>query len=717
MKTENLTVDVDAEGIAFVTLDVAGESLNTLGVAVLKDIDKVISDLQASPDVKAMIFASGKEGSFVAGADLREISRVFSTPSLADTIINQGHSLLNRIAALPFPTVAVINGICVGGGTELALAFSYRLCTDYAKTAIGLPEVTLGIMPGWGGTQRCPRLIGLQPALNMILSGKTLSPKEALRTHLVDAVVPWPFANQEAIGFVHEILNNSGAKKVAQKRQKRGFMAWLLEKNPVGRAFLFWQTEKQVRKRTKGHYPAPLIALHTIKETYELPLDQGLKREKEVFLESVSGPFMIAPNLVGIFFAQEMAKKDKGVEAPVETKTIKNVGVLGAGTMGSSISWLFSYYDYPVRFRDIDWDRVAVGYGAIHDLYDTYVRKLRKLRKEQANLKFHRVSGTIDYSGFRNVDIVIEAAVEDIELKKRMLAELESHISQDAIIATNTSSLSVTDLAKALRHPERFIGMHFFNPVSRMPLVEIVPGTQTSPETVATAVALCKKVGKVPLVVKDCAGFLVNRILVMGLSETARMLEEGVDMERIAKLQLDFGMPMDPFLLADEIGNDVTYKVGGIFEAAYGARMKGPALAKLMYDEHLYGKKVGKGFYVYHGEKHTSNKTVQKLIKKLSIPKTEITDQSINDRILLPMINEAARCLEEGVVSKPAYVDLGLVLGAGFPPFRGGILHYADSIGVDTVVNGLQELTGRYGDRFAPCDTLLEMQRQGSKFY
>ncbi len=715
--TSVFNLEVDQEGIAFITFNDTSEPLNTMKSSTVDELEAIVHRLAERHDIKAMILASSKEGCFVAGADLKEIGRTFVEPEKGEVLVDKGHSLLNAIAALPFPTIALINGVCLGGGTELSLAFTYRIATDHPKTAIALPEVTLGIMPGWGGTQRTPRLIGLQEALTMILTGKRYKAKDAYKVHLVDRVVPWPFAREEAIAFAHDIFTKKGRKEVLKRRKRPWLSTWLLEKNPLGRRLLLSQAEKQVFKKTKGFYTAPFAALKTLRETAGLSLEQGLRREREIFTESMRVAFAQAPNLVALFFAQESVKKDPGTTADVKAEPIHHAGVLGAGTMGAGIIWLLSYHDIAVRFKEADDQMVAKGYGTIHDTYDLYVKKLRKLKPDAANLKFHGVSGTTDFSGFGNVDIVIEAALEDIEFKKKLLAELEQHISPETIIATNTSSLSVTELAKALQHPERFIGMHFFNPVPRMPLVEVVPGAQTSPQTVATVVALCKELDKTPLVVKDVAGFLVNRIVVPGVGEGLFLLQEGIEMARLEKVMLDFGMPMGPFLLADEIGNDVTYKVGKSFEAAYGERMKVSELATEMYNEGLFGRKVGKGFYVYSGKDSTPNKRIEKLIKKHEGTTSDISDQVILERCLFLMVNEAARCLEEGVVANPAYLDLAMVMGTGFPPFRGGLLRYADSVGIGHIVSQLEVFTKSYGIRYAPCDRLLEMARNGQKFY
>lgn len=714
--TDCVQYTIDSDGIAYIVFDDEEETLNTLSPRTLAAIDLVISEISVRHDIKAMIFTSGKNGSFIAGADLKEISKVFPQPSLAEPLIAQGHQVFDKISALPFPSIALINGICVGGGMEMALAFTYRIATDHPKTALGLPEVTLGIMPGWGGTQRAPRLIGLQQGLSMIISGKQYSPKEAYKIHLVDAVVPWPFAHEEAIAFAHEVLTSSGQKKVLSRRRRSWFSKWLIEKNPLGRAFLFHTVRNQVLKKTKGHYPAPLVALRTIEETYPLPLEQGLAKERESFISGLSLSFARAPNLVGLFFAQEAAKKDFILDALA--RPIRSAGVLGAGAMGSGITWLLTSKDIPTRFKEANWDLVAKGYKQIFDTYSLYVKKLRKLKPDQANRKFHLASGSIDFSGFKAADIVIEAVIEDIEVKKQLFADLEKNVPPETIIATNTSSLSVTTMAESLQHPERFVGMHFFNPVTRMPLVEVVPGPHTSEDTLATALALCRKLDKVPLVVKDVPGFLVNRIFVMGALEAFHLLQEGVEMERLEKLMTDFGMPMGPFELGDEVGNDVTYKVAVIFESAYGQRASVPVLLKEMYEEQLFGRKVEKGFYLYkNGKKTGPNRQVKKLIKKLRKESEPISDEAALERMIYVMVNEASRCLQEQVVEKPEHIDLAMVMGTGFPPFRGGLLRYADSVGAVPLVSKLRQFESQYGSRFAPSEKLIEMQSLGSTFY
>lgn len=712
-----VTLQVEVDGVAIVTIDVPNQALNTLSRVTVDQLDKVVGQIAERSDVKAVIFRSGKEGSFIAGADLREIGNVLRDESLAKALINHGHEVFNRLAALPMPTIALVNGICVGGGLEFALACSHRVATDHPKTALGLPETTLGIIPGWGGTQRAPRLIGLENGLSMILTGKRYRPKDALKMHLVDRVFPYPFALEQTIAFAHEVATEKGRQKVLASRRRPWLHSFLLEGNPLGRALLFRQSRKEVLKKTKGNYPAPLVALDLIKRTHSLPLEEGLKKEREAFVEATPAAFAVAPYLVGLFFDQEALKKNPGIVLEASSKPLNRAAVIGAGVMGAGIIWSFADKGIPVTFKEASRESVARGYQTVHSTFDLYQHKLRKLTADQANLRFHLVRGSTDFSGMREVDIVIEAAVEDMELKKKLLVDLEAHVSPETVIATNTSSLSVSELATVLKHPERFIGMHFFNPVTRMPLVEIIPTPHTNSQTIATAVATVKRFDKTPLVVKDKAGFLVNRIVVPGMIEVILMLQEGVDMARIERLVVDFGNPMGPFELSDEVGNDVTYKASKNLEAAYGPLIAAPALLKAMYEEKLLGRKVGAGFYVYNGKKKSPNKQVQKLLKRIKTEHKVISDETICKRFVYGMINESALCLEEGIVSKAQYLDLALVLGAGFPPFRGGILHYADSVGVPQVVDTLSELADKYGRRFQPARLLVQMKETDARFY
>lgn len=707
---------IDSNGIATLTFDLPNEKINKLSRNILLELEKILDELVQKSSIKALLIKSAKEDVFIAGADLKEFKEIFQNPELAKDVLQLGHRVFGKLSKLPFPSIAVIDGVCLGGGMELALACTYRVVSDNPKTSLGLPEVSLGIFPGWGGTQRLPRLIGLKEAMSMIISGKPVNALKAWKIKLADAIFAEEFLDSKVPEFTEECLTEEGKEKILQRRKDRPLSDKLLENNPIGRFTLFQLTKKEIMEKTKGQYPAPLIALKVFEETSTLPLNEGLEKETQIFLAYGTELVPISQNLIQLFFTQEALKKDPGVSDGAKPLSIKAAGVLGAGTMGGGISWLFSYHDYPVRFKDIDWQILGKGYGTAFSIYQKLVKR-KKLRPGEANLKFHKLSGTVDYSGFQNLDIVVEAAVESLEAKQKIFKELELHVNSTALISSNTSSLSITEMAKALQNPERFIGMHFFNPVDKMPLVEIVPGEKTSSQTIATAVEICKKLNKTPLVVKDSPGFLVNRIFVTGMLEMMWMLQEGVEDSKLEKMTNDFGMPMPPLILADEVGNDISYKVGKTFEEAFGERMQVPKIMELMNTHKLYGKKIGKGFYIYQGKNRKPNPEVKELLDSFSKKNENLSEEEIRDRVFFRMINEAARCLQENVVQNPAYLDMALIMGTGFPPFRGGLLKYADARGIDTVVEGLKRFEQTYGVRFKPSEKLLEMQNTRTSFY
>lgn len=707
---------IGSDSIARLVFDLPNEKVNKLWLPQLGELEKILDELATRKDIKALVISSGKEDVFIAGADLKSFEGAFKDKKQLEDGIRLGHRVFDKLEALPFPTVAFINGACLGGGTELALACTFRVATDSPKTVIGLPETTLGIIPGWGGSQRMPRLVGLMEGLNLILSGKIVKPAvKAYKNHLVDALVPAEFKEEKLSEFLNQISTSQGREKVLARRKQGGLQHYLLEANPLGRAFVFWKAEKSLMEKTKGQYPAPLLALNLIKKSYSMPLKQGLEEEIHAVTQDLDKGAPIANNLINLFFTNEALKKDTFTTQEVKPKAIHQVGVIGTGIMGSGIAWLLSYKDFQVRMRDIDWETVGKGFGAIKGLYTQYLKN-RRLKPFEVSNKFQKVSGTVDLNGFQKADLVIEAAVENIELKNKLFAELETIVPKETIIASNTSSLSIGLMAKNLKNPERFIGIHFFNPVPKMPLVEIIPGEKTSPQTIATAVDFVKKLGKTPVVVGDCAGFLVNRIFMNSADEVIRLLEEGVDRERLDKIMTKYGFPMPPFVLADEVGVDVLYKVSKVLEEAYGPRLKTPALLQQLYDKKLLGKKVGKGFYLWKGKHNTWNPEVEALLGP-DAGKNDLPDAEIRDRIVLLLINEAARCLEEGIIKRPDYLDMALIMGTGFPPFRGGLLRYADTRGSKEIVARLQELEKSVDPRFAPCKLLVEMAETNKSFY
>lgn len=711
-------LSIDNQKIARLIFDVPNEKVNTFSLPILQELEQILNDLSKNKEISALAISSAKDNVFIAGADLHSFETMFTQPSTGEDVIKMGNRVFNKLSALPFPSFALIHGACLGGGLEFALACTYRIVSDHPKTVLGLPEVTLGIIPGWGGTQRLPRLVGLLEGLPMVLGGKPIKGFKAWKIKLADSIATTEFFQNKADQFIEYCLTEAGKKEILKKRQRKGIRSFLLEKNPLGRNFIFRQAKQDILNKTKGQYPAPLIALKLIKETYSLPLQTGLHQEAQTFIKSISnGDFSNAQHLINLFFIQETLKKESFVVGDVKPIKVDSAGVIGAGTMGGGIAWLFSNKDIPVRMKDIDWAAVGKGYGAAHTIYNKLIKE-KKLKSNEASMKFHCISGSIDYSGFKNVGLVVEAATENLELKHKILRELEQVISKETIVGSNTSSLTISQMGEALQHPERFIGMHFFNPANRMPLVEIVASPKSSPQAILSAVDICRKLGKTPIVVADCPGFLVNRILISGLNELLRIYEEGANPAELEKMMSDFGMPMSPFVLADEVGNDVSFKVGKTFEQAYGARMTMPRIIPILNEHKLFGKKCGKGFYVYNGEhKKHFNPELEALRKNLIKSKITPTKEEMRDRVFLSMINEASRCLKEKIVAKPEYLDAALILGIGFPPFRGGLLRYADSLGTSYIVDKLKRLQEDAGDRFAPSELLLDMQKTHQPFY
>ncbi len=710
-------VHIDSEWIAWLTFDLPGSKVNKFTAAALRELDDHLVTLEANEAIKAVAVRSAKPDSFIVGADIDELARIRDCDD-AVTKARAGHAVFGRLAALPVPTVAVIHGACLGGGLEMALACDYRLVTHDDRTSLGLPEVSLGIIPGWGGTRRLPQLVGLPAALGMILTGKPASARKAQRIGLADGVVAPAFVEEQTRQFVDRILTRRGARAVVRRRrcaQPRAVR--VLTATAPGRALVFAMARRDVKKKTKGRYPAPLEALRVVARTFGRPRN-GAEPEIEAFSRLAVSP--ISRNLVWLFQASQRmkrseAREDAGATAP------RRAGVVGAGIMGGGIAWALSRAGMSVRMKDINWPAVAGGMAAAAGMYGAMVKR-RKLTADGMNLAMQRIAGTVDYRGFAGLDVVVEAVVEDLEVKRTVLTEIESHVSSDAIICTNTSSLPLKDLASALDHPRRFAGLHFFNPVNRMQLVEIVACRKTSRGTVVALVDLVRRMGKLPVVVGDCPGFLVNRILLPYLMESAWMFEEGVTIERLDSLLERFGMPMGPLALVDEVGIDVGYKVAKVLESAYAPRMNvASVLGDVVESLDLRGKKSGRGFYLYDNGHRRPNPDISALLDASrehdGVKAAPLTDEEIVDRAILIMVNEAARCLDEHIVDDPEKLDMAMVMGTGFAPFRGGLLRYADERGVDRIRDRLDELADRYGDRFRPVRLIERIARNGNRFY
>jgi len=710
--------------IGVLILDVPGEKVNILSSPIMMELNSVVDELRTRTDFRALVLISGKEGNFIAGAKLQEIENI-TDPKDGSEKAAQGQAVFNKIAALSFPVVAAIDGACVGGGLELVLACHFRIARNSDKTRIGLPEVRLGIIPGFGGSQRLPRLIGIQRALDFILTGKLVDAQRAYKAGVVDRVVPKEYPASQlralAVNFAREILQPKTRQKVEERRNRLNPQTLLLERNFLGRKVLFDQARKRVMAETKGHYPAPLLALEAVERGMSRELDEGLKIEAELLGKAIVTS--VSKNLVKIFYLTEDIRKDSGIDGfKGDAQEFNRIGVLGAGVMGGGIAQLMAHNNLPARMKDINYAAVAKGTEAAAKVFGESVKRRRLTPKEMMN-KMALITGTTDYSGFKNIDLVIEAIIENLDIKKKVFAEIDSIAQSHTILASNTSSLSITEMAKVTKRPDRVAGLHFFNPVHRMPLVEVIRGETTSDATVASLVAFSKKIGKTPVVCKDAPGFLVNRILGAYLAEAARLLYEGASIEHVDKALLDFGMPMGPFNLVDEIGVDVAAKVSHILENAFGKRMSAVdasganALDKIVASGRL-GKKNGKGFYIYEGKEKKVDESILNVVGATRrVASTAISSGEIQDRCVLMMINEAAMILDEGIVRRPQDVDAGMIFGAGFPPFRGGLLRYADSMGIEKVIEKMETLAAKHGERFKPAALLAEMKSEAKKFY
>jgi len=637
-----------ANTTAILVFDRKDSSANIFDSATLEELSERLDELVAQPDVDGLLIRSEKPNIFIAGADLKELSTARGEKLSA--LISTGQSLFNRIADLPYPTVAAIHGACVGGGFELALACDWRVASDSTKTKIGLPETQLGILPAWGGTTRLPDLLGLQDALAVILSGKLHSAASAKRKGLVDEVVPVEHLKTFALSYI--------------KKGKRHHTHNPITHNQAVAALIRVQAQKELQKKTHGHYPGPEAALEVAVGSVGRTRAQSQQAELDAIGRLATLPE--TAQLIRLFFLQERAKKHQHTSA--ESRQIRRAAVVGAGVMGSGIAYWFSTRGIETTLQDISDEALGKGMKSISGLYAD-AEKHHVLSKTEAARGLDRVHPASGKIPLQNCDLIIEAAVEDISIKRKIFADLSARCRPDTVLATNTSALPIHKLAASISNPERLVGLHFFNPVHRMKLVEVVRTEFTSDETLATAVEFVRKIGKLPVVVKDSPGFLVNRILMPYLVEAAAMFEQGGDPEEIDKAMLDFGMPMGPLRLLDEVGLDVAMHVAETLAAAFPDRMHIPKVVeKLLADGHT-GRKGGSGFYIYDNASPAVN--AEAIGFRTGTEETPDDAQQILSSL---MATEAKLCLEEGIAESSEEIDLAMILGTGYPPFRGGPL-------------------------------------------
>ena len=734
LRSVNPRFEVGADGVGGITFDDPGGAHNILTEEVLRILEDVVgqaAEAVGAGTLRALLIRSAKPDSFIAGADVLAIAAVAESGdrSRAAEAARVGQALFGRIATLPVPSVAAIRGICLGGGTELALACDYRVCDDGDRTRIGLPEVQLGILPAWGGTTRLPRLVGLREALGLMLTGKPARVSKARRIGLVHRVFPRQQFDERSQDFARGLARaagsgrgrrrsrdrarGAGGRSPASPTRRRGIVGRILDGTPPGRALVLRGARKQVLARTGGHYPAPLKILEVVRRGVGRSAAAGLELEAGAAAELIVSPQ--CRNLLFLFQLREGARKGPwaagGRATPVE-----RMAVIGAGHMGGGIAQVAAYNDIAVRMKDVRHEAVAGGLAYARSIFDGAVKR-RTLRRREAQRKMRLISGGLDYAGVGQAALVVEAVVERMDVKKAVLKEVEAVVDPSAVIATNTSSLSVDEMATALARPGRFAGMHFFGPVHRMPLVEVVRGEETDPDTVETIAALVVRMGKVPVVTRDGPGFLVNRILGLALNEAGHLLDEGCGVQALDRIWTDFGMPMGPCRLVDQVGMDIARHAGDTLAAAFGERMAPAASLVALGESGRLGRKGGRGFYLYgHGKMKGFDPTVYADMGQSSRRSTP-DPARVRDRMAFAMVNEAARILEDRIVTSAADVDLGMVMGTGFPPFRGGLLRYADDRGLEEVLKAVRAFAETCGSRFRPAPLLVELAEAGETFH
>jgi 3-hydroxyacyl-CoA dehydrogenase/enoyl-CoA hydratase/3-hydroxybutyryl-CoA epimerase len=699
----NFEIQQNDRGVLTAVLNVPDRPVNVFEDSVLLDLHEIVQHVQSDggKTIKFVVFRSGKPTGFLAGADIHRLQSL-NTREEAAWILEQGQKLFNAIEQLPVPTLAVIHGACMGGGLEFAMACRYRLAVNDANTKLALPEVKLGLIPAWGGTQRLPRKVGLMAALPMVLEGKTLSAKKALKSGLVDGLIASPTSEQEINDFISQRLQG---RPLAGPQ--RTWLQWAVESNPLGRSFALKKAREGVAKYAK-QYPA----LHKIIGAVEAGLpsptvsETGLKAERDAFTDLLFGD--VAPNLIGIFLNQEKAKKTSTWTDKAEGQSVKKIAVIGAGTMGAGIAQLAASRGLEVILQDVKDDFVQRGMETCRGLFSKAASK-GAMTQAEADAGLARLHPRVNWGPSDDIGLMIEAVVEKPEIKASIFKTADELLSAGAVLASNTSALPIDDMARATRRPGQVAGLHFFNPVHKMPLVEVVRAPQSSDDAIATLVGVAKKLGKVPVVVKQSPGFLVNRILFPYLDEAARLVAEGYPTKDIDKAAKKFGMPMGPLELLDVVGIDVALDVSKTLSPLSNQETPTPELFQRMVEAGLKGQKTGKGFYEWKDGQRGETVAIPGV--EARTPTEVLPDwtaagekfDAIQQRLALSMVNEAAKCLAEEIVTEPWMVDLGMVLGTGFAPFRGGPMKCIEHWGEGEVTERLKLMSSRLGRRFEPA--------------
>lgn len=718
----HIQFSVDDDGIATALIDQQGEAVNTLAPGVAMDLEQVVSRVETDDTIKALVIGSAKPNNFLAGADIKWLQSLESGAAALE-LLREAHKVFLRLEDLYVtggkPVIAAIHGACLGGGMELALACGWRVASnDEARTQLGQPEVKLGLIPGAGGTQRLPRLIGIAAGLDLMMTGRSVRPRSALKMGLVDEVCPKE--------LVLEIARTRAAEAVAGELGDVGAMArlrtWLspkhlqelaLEENPVGRKVLFGKAEEQMMRQTQGNYPAPSAVLRAVRSGVDDGIAAGYETELQEFGMLVESPE--AKNLIRLFFDSQIAKKATGIDGDAIPRKVERVGVLGGGLMGGGIAAVnTTNAGVRTRIKEIDDAGVRRGISYVQKQVGERVRK-RRIRPQEGAREMQLVTGSTNYVAFGDMDMVIEAVFEDLDIKQAVLQDVERVIGTDGIFASNTSSIPIADIARASGRPENVVGMHYFSPVEKMPLLEIIVTEDTADWVTATAVEFGKRQGKTVIVVNDGPGFYTTRILGPYMNEIGYLLAEGVRIDDIESAMVEWGFPVGPITLMDEVGIDVGAKITKVMQAAFGDRMAPPETFTKLIDDGRAGRKNERGFYLYeNGKKGEIDQSIYELLGVKS--RVRLARGTIQDRLAMLFINEAARCLEEGILRSARDGDIGAVFGLGFPPFRGGPFAYVDQVGADDVVTRLDNLAKVHGDRYAAAEILRRHAETGERF-
>ncbi len=705
---EYLQVEIE-NGVATIWLDQKNEKINKVSSDLVACFEEVLDPLKNNSEVKAIVMMSRKKD-FIAGADIEMFKKV-QKPGDFKPLSKQGHEYLNKIANFSKPIVAAIHGNCLGAGLEIAMACHVRIAANDKATKVALPEVKLGLLPGAGGTQRLPRLVGIQKALDMMMTGKNVYSSKAFKMGLIDRLAGPDVLHKAAKDFALELT-----KKKFKRKDKRKLMEKLLEGNPITRGIIFKKARQMVMGMTKGNYPAPLRILDCVEAGYKGGMTAGLAAEVEHFESLVLSNE--SRQLINIFFA--MTDKKKNPYSGQEKK-VNELAMVGAGFMGAGIAEVSITDGIEVILKDIKEETLASAKKTIHDNFSKRLKK-KAMTQMEYEKNMSRLHSKMDYEGFDNVDIVVEAVFEEVNLKRRVLAECEAATPDHCIFATNTSALPIADVASESKRPEQVIGMHYFSPVPKMPLLEIIITDKTADWVTASCYDLGVRQGKTCIVVKDGPGFYTTRILCPMMNETNLVLEEGGDILKIDKYLKEFGYPVGPVTLMDEVGIDVAAHINKGSLMDYIKSRPGLKVSDKMIvlaDAGYYGRKNHKGFYQYDAKTGKKIKKVDPNIydffggpNRKDFDKTEL-----QHRIAFMMVNEAALCLQEGIISNPLDGDIGAVFGLGFPPFRGGPFRHMDTIGATETLRIMDGLAEKFGERFAAAQIIRDQEKAGKRFY